>query len=295
MTLDIGDKHSTLFRGLSGFWQKFFKDAPDLEAYYQAAEIYLGQAYLDLLGAILNIGVVDTPIFNKEYWKLFAINETEVNFKEGPSLAEDSYIYDMPGDIVIADFLQNTIFEPDVLLEREVDFDVEDNDGLIRFREDPFRAYQDTEGNWLPTPGVAWRSINIEVGNQFTDSEKTGSWEDDYGIKRGDTLRLLAQRGRFLREGESGQPTAGSITYVAPNNWFFTGTDAGLCKPGDTIQVHDVGAPDEDFNGFYIVKDALGPNQVSLEATAFLPQASSTIDLNWKQYHHIYFDENAHD
>jgi len=105
MPLDIGDKHSTLFRGLSGFWQKFFKDAPDIEAYYQAAEIYLGQAYLDLLGAILNIGVVDTPIFNKEYWKLFVIKENEVNFKQGITLADDRYIYDMPGDIVIILFL----------------------------------------------------------------------------------------------------------------------------------------------------------------------------------------------
>ena len=103
MPLDIGDKYSTLFQGLSGFWQKFFKDAPDLEAYYQAAEIYLGQAYLDLLAAILNIGVVDTPIFNKEYWKLFAINENEVNFQQGESVAQDRYVYDMPGDIVITE------------------------------------------------------------------------------------------------------------------------------------------------------------------------------------------------
>ncbi len=295
MPLDIGDKNSTLFRGLSGFWQKYFKDAPDLEAYYQAAEIYLGQTYLDLLSAILNIGVVDTPIFNKEYWKLFAIKETEVNFELGPSVSEDRYVYDMPGDIVIADFLQNTIFEPDVLLERDVDFDVDDNDGIVRFHEDPFRAYQDTEGNWLPTPGVAWRSVNIEVGNQFTDEEKTGSWEDDFGVRRGDTLRILAYKGAFLREGESGQPTEGQLSYVGPGNWTFQGTGVGNCNPGDIIQVYNTAAPEEEFNGFYIVKTVFPPNQVTLEPTEFLPEATSTVGLNWKQFHAIYYDESSQD
>ena len=53
-TIDIGDKHSVLLQGLSGFWLRFFKDVKDLEAYYQASEVYLGQVYLDTMAAILN-------------------------------------------------------------------------------------------------------------------------------------------------------------------------------------------------------------------------------------------------
>ena len=66
MSFDTGDKNSVLFTGLSGFWQRFFRDAQDIEAYYRASETYLGQVYLDLLGSILNIGAIDTPILNKE-------------------------------------------------------------------------------------------------------------------------------------------------------------------------------------------------------------------------------------
>jgi len=295
MSQDIGDNHSTLFRGLSGFWQKFFKDAPDIEAYYQAAEVYLGQAYLDLLSAILNIGIVDTPIFNKEYWKLFAIKETEVNFKQGIISADNRYVYDMPGDIVNTDYLQSTIFEPDVLLEKDVDFEVEDNDGLIQFYADPFRAYQDESGAWLPSPGVAWRSLRVEVGNQFTDQDKTGTWEDDWGVRRGDTLRILAQTGTFLREGISGQPTEGQIVYVGPGQWVFNGTDVGNCQVGDIIQVYNTAAPEEEFDGFYVVKSTSPPGQVMLEATAFIPAATSTVGLNWKQFHATYFDDTYQD
>ena len=132
MSLNVGDRKSVLFTGLSGFWQRFFKDAKDIEAYYQAAEVYLGQIYLDLLSTILNIGIIDTPIFNKEYWKLFTILETELDFMAGASSNEDRFTYDMPDTAVIVDFLQNTIISPEIILEREVDFEViEDRKSVV--------------------------------------------------------------------------------------------------------------------------------------------------------------------
>lgn len=284
MGLDIGDRHSTLFTGLSGFWQRFFRDTQDLEAFYQASEIYLGQVYLDLLGTVLNIGVVDTPVFNKEYWRLFLIDETQVDFREGASVAEDRFWYDMPGTEVTTDFLQNTIFDPDVLFERGVDFDVENNDGYVRFYTDPFRGIQNTDGEWLPRPGIGWRTIQKQVGNQFTDQERNANWTDDSDVKRGDTLRLLASSGALVQSG-----VGGSITVGSPN--IFHGPpafDETLCQEGDIIIVYGSVVPDEDFDGVYIIGRWRALDQVDLESTFYVPSFSSTTPLQWRHYRAVY-------
>jgi len=302
MPLDIGDKHSVLFRGLSGFWQKFFKDAQDIEAYYQASEIYLGQVYLDLLSSILNIGIIDTPVFNREYWKLFTVKETELNFMAGAVATDDRYVYDMPGDTVSVDYLQNAILEPSIVMERDADFEVVDNDGLIRFYEDPFSADQDSDGNYMPTPGVAWRTVRTAVGNAMYDTGlaqyfpsvfKSGSYYDE-GVYRGDTARILAYRGNLLREG-----LAGSIQNVAPLS-IFHGTGVGICKAGDIIQVYDhAGAaldPNDVWKGFYIVKEVAStlPNQAILEPlTVGTTTGNSTLNLYWKQFSATYFGVNG--
>ena len=300
MTLDVGDKTSVLFDGLSGFWQTFFKDAPDLIAYYQAAEVYLGQVYLDLMAAVLNIGAIDTPIFNKEAWKLFAVLETELNFRVGETSNENRYLYDMPGDIVSVDFLQNTIFQPEVLLERGVEFFVEDNDGLIRFVDDPFRAYQDANGDWLPTPGVAWRSVKVQVGNRLCNTAYTlyGTPSSDAiyeeGIRRGDTLRVLAQKGVEVVNGSSG-----SIVKI-PGGFMFYGTGVEQLEVGDVVHVlgHDGGAghADDAYRDFYVIKTVYTnppvPNQVALEPLSVhnTVPAGSTANLEWAGYHAIYFE-----
>ncbi len=299
MPFDVGDKYSVLFTGLSGFWQRFFKDAKDIEAYYQAAEIYLGQVYLDLLSSILNIGLGDAPIFNREYWKLFTILETEIDYLAGAVVSDDRFIYDMPDTTVSVDFLQNAILAPDIVLERDVDFDVEDNDGLVRFHEDPFNAYTDDAGNLMPTPGIAWRTLRVAVGNLIYDTglamyhpaifKSTTAYSQ--GLRRGDTLRLLAYRGNLIEEG-----LTGSIKHF-PLSSIFYGANVGLCRVGDVIQVygHDGGSShvDDVWKAFYIVKevDSTLPNQAILEPLAMPSTAfDSTTNLYWMQYHALYFE-----
>lgn len=301
MLKDLADKSSVLFSGLSGYWQRFFKDWKDIQAYYQSSETYLGQVYLDLMAAVLNLGAVDTPIFNTEDWKLFTILETELNFKMGVNANEDRYLYDMPGDIVTIDLLQNTILSPTIAYERGVDFDVEDDDGFARFREDPFREFQDTTGEWLPQPGVAWRSVQIAVGNNFVNTAQTlyGVPENytayDDGIRRGDTLRLLARRGAEITSG-----TAGSISPIAGGYMFF-GTGVEAAKPGDIIHVYDqdggAGHVDEAYRDFYIVKRIFTnpsvPNQAELVAKSVhnTNPAGSTTNLSWRLYSGIAFED----
>lgn len=297
MALDIGDRNSVLFRGLSGFWQKFFKDAQDIEAYYQASEIYLGQAYLDLLGSILNIGIVDTPIFNKEVWKLFTIDETELDFVAGEATSEDRFYYDMPGEIVDASFLQNTIFNPEIVLEKDVNFEVLDNDGYIRFKDDPFRYATDDNGIWGPQPGVAWRTVRKEVGNRFIDRSTrmytTAPTDElyDSGVRRGDSLRLLGYHGTTTASG-----LVGSIVTI-PTGFQFTGTGVGAnCKIGDVLYLYGhsgaAGHADDTLRGYYTVNNILNTNQVELDAisrTGTRPTASTT-NLYWRRLRGIYFD-----
>lgn len=300
MVQDIGDKPSVLFGGLSGFWQAFFKDAADLEAYYQASEVYLGQTYLDLMSAVLNLGVVDTPVFNREMWKLFTVLETELNYRAGETVNEDRHLYDMPGDITSINFMQNTILQPEVLLERGVEFDVADSDGFVRFYDDPFRDFQDNNGEWQPMPGVAWRTVQRSVGNTLENvaqilygTEKNHTAYDD-GIRRGDTLRLLAQKGVELVTG-----LAGTITKI-PAGFMFFGTGVEQAKPGDVIQVygHDggVGHADDAYRDFYVVKrvftDPPVPNQAELEPLSVhnTGPAGSTANLYWRHYRAIYFE-----
>lgn len=297
MPFDIGDTPSTLFRGLSGFWLRFFKDTRDLEAYYQASEVYLGQVYLDLLSSILNIGIIDTPIFNKEYWKLFAIDETELNFKAGVTSAGDRFVYDMPGSTVLADFLQNTIFDPEIVMERDVDFEILEDDGLMRFYADPFRAYQDLDGNWAPQPGIAWRTVRKEVGNRIIENRVrlygTSSSEDYYsqGVRKGDTLRVLAYRGDSIVSGAAGGMSNVGINVVFDG--ILVGAD---CKVGDTLQIYGHSGPDGDpddaFRGRYLIREILNDNSVKLNPDTVSPLAPtlSTNALYWRTYKANYFD-----
>jgi len=269
----VGDIPSSLFSGLSSFWQRFFRDTVDLQSFYQASEVYLGQAYLDLLSSVLNIGIIDTPLFNREAWKLFAIREDEVFFQAGVTSAEDRYVYDMPGSIASIDFLQNTIFTPEVVLERDVNFDVLDNDGFVRFHANPFRT-----ANTLPISGVAWRYLDIEVGNRFTDTKRTSNWYDD-SVQIGDTLRLLGYAGIYLQNALVGD---GSYQYVGANIIFVS--SGGFASFDDTyignlIEITD--ATDTNYNGLFIIKSILVPNAVILEPTTYAPLATNPNPLTW--------------
>jgi hypothetical protein len=291
MAITIGDYPSTLLYGLSDFWQTFFKDIDDLQAFYQASEISLGEAYLDLLASVLNIGVVDTPLFDKEFWRLFAIRETELQFKAGLAVSEDRYMYDMPGPAVNTEFLQNTIFAPTIELERDVDFEVLDNDGYLRFFRDPFRDFQDSTGEWFPAKGLAWRYANVEVGNKFTDRKRGDvHWYADSDVRRGDSLRLLAYTGTQLYD--SGASLNGQIVYSVPDTFFVTtvlinGTGFDPTNIGDIIKVRN---STPTYDGFYVVKDIISPFQVLLEPMFYGVTASSGL-LEWELHKGVYFGE----
>ena len=292
---EIGDYNSTLFDALNGFWQQFFRDTQDLQAYYQASEAYLGQVYLDFLSLVLGTSVKDVPIFNREYWKLFAIKENDLQFLAGASTAENRFMLDMPGDVADADFLQNSIFNPTVLYEKDVDFEVESSDGYARFHENIFRTYVNDEGESTPTPGVAWRYVTIQVGNSFTDPEILEDWNTNTPAQPGDTLRLLAYRGALQESG-----TLARIEYVGAQLYF----QASILAPpvfsdpnmiGDTITVALAPVGSEVYNGVYVVAEWINDRRVRLEPTFCHPAATSLNVLPWEWHHAMYFNSFTRD
>jgi hypothetical protein len=289
MSMTLGDYPSTLLYGLSDFWVRFFRDVPDLEAYYQASEMALGEAYLDLLTTVLNVSVLDAPVFDKEDWRIFFIRETDLQFLAGVSPLDDRFLYDMPSSAVEVSFLQNTIFEPTVAYEKDVDFEVENTDGYIRFKEDPFRQIQDvTTGDWIPDKGVAWRYLNVQTGNKFLDRRRDVNWLDDSDVKRGDTLRILAYAG--VQKYDSAGGLNGQLQYLVPDVVFAI---IGPCtysfaesNIGDIIRVvNAVG-----FEGYYAIKEYLTPLTVRLEAMFYGVTASSGA-VDWQLYKGAYFGE----
>jgi len=294
---EVDDYNSSLFNGLSGFWQRFFRDTKDLQAFYKASEQYLGQVYLDLLGSVLSTGIVDTPVFNKEYWKLFLIKENELSFVAGDTVLDDKYKYDMPGSAVSLVLLQNSVFDPSVTFERDVDFSLKDDDGYIYFNRDIFNEVLDANLNTLvPLSGVAWRYSNIRVGNSLMDySFPTGNWERDTSVRKGDTLNLLAYRGVLVQEGNVGQfVVSGPVAFtVAGDSKTFDSTNVG-----DIIEVYS--ASDPTLVGYYLI-DRLHGSDLStcylpdgsllgVSTLCNLPTATSSADLKWRHYKAIYFD-----
>lgn len=297
-----GDKASVLFQSLSGFWQRFFRDTEDLEAFYQASETYLGQVYLDLMSSVLGTCLTDTPLFNREQWKLFLIDETQINYIQGLTAADDRYVFDPEGPIVNLQILQNTIFDPQVVYDRDVDYFVENNDGLVRFKEDPFRRASAPDGSYQPQPGVAWRKVSKAVGNRFVDSRAKSAqtyWDwYDAGVRKGDTLRYVAKSGAQLTTGATGSllETFSGDPDKPDFNLYDSAADfvTARCVVGDIVQVVSVTASaDVEFVGYYVVKTVTSATQLLLDGSAVpvtVPHGSSG-SVTWRVYTGIYLDE----
>lgn len=133
----LGNNVTTLLHGLSDFWLRFYADYDELAAMYQGTEVLLGQAYLDMLSSFLNISIAETPLFNKEFFKLLTVREDTVTFSEGLNPEDDGYVFSLPDTIVDAQVLQNKVVDPTASLERHRHFSLDDAAYTLRFKEDP--------------------------------------------------------------------------------------------------------------------------------------------------------------
>lgn len=180
-----GYPHSFL-HGLSDFWTRFFADADQLDSLYQGAAILVGQAYLDLLGAVLNLSLRDAPVFNKEYYKLVLIREDQVAFRRGAASNDDRWLVQLTDGLVAFQSLDNRVIEPTVSFQENNDYDL--GATTVRFKKDITDPLHD--GN--PSLGFARRIVDVATGGSFDDSLRpVGTKWVTRGVYKGDTLRLL--------------------------------------------------------------------------------------------------------
>lgn len=172
--------------GLSDFWTRFFADSPQLQELYNATAIVVGQAYLDLLASVLNISLHDTPVFNREYYRLVALREDEVSFQKGLAPSDDRWVAPLLDGLVTFASLDNRVLNPTASLQEALDYEIVDREVL--FKTDPTDPLHDG----VPLSNYARRLVDVSTGGAFDDSTRTvtESWRTR-GVYKGDTLRLL--------------------------------------------------------------------------------------------------------
>jgi hypothetical protein len=195
---NVYEGKANFLHGLSDMWTRFFRDRPRLEAMYKGTEILAGQAYLDLVGNILCLSVRETPVFRKEFFKLITVREDLVTLRD-----DGNWQFEVT-DAGIKDFqfLYNKIFDPTVVLESSIDFEVENEDAdVIVFYTNPC----DWDGAGATIPGVASRAVVVadSDGNE-TEERELAFWAPDAQIDNNDLyLNFGHMVGRFEPSSEA--------------------------------------------------------------------------------------------
>lgn len=198
---------ANFIHGLSDLWTRFFRDKPRLEAMYKGTEILAGQAYLDLVGNILCLSQREIPIFRKEFFKLLTVREDLITERD-----DGNWEFEVT-DAGIKDFqyLYNKIFDPTVVLEKNIHF-VVDNDLIdaVVFYTNPF----DWDGAGGLIPGVASRTVEVLGDDGSTTTERElAFWIPDAQIDNHDMyLNFGHLIGRFEPSSEAYRSLIQGIT-----------------------------------------------------------------------------------
>jgi len=166
---NIYEGTANFIRGLSDLWTRFFRERPQLEAMYKGTEILAGQAYLDVLGNILSISVRNAPRWRRDLFKLMTIREDELT-----TTGDGSHAFELtPLGLKDFMFIYNKIFDPTVVLEKEVHYTIDisgaTDELLFKATYNPF----DWQGSGTSIPGVPYRFVDVldDDGNTQTYKE----------------------------------------------------------------------------------------------------------------------------
>lgn len=185
----IGNNQHTLLHGLSDFWLRFYADTDELQAFHHGTELLLAQTYLDMVSSFLNISIQDTPLFNKEFFKLILVREDRIALDEGSNPTGDRHAYLLDDAINVAQVLQNKVYDPTASLVHGGGYDLGltdlDGDDIIdyslRFESDPTgapgRLISSTSEGYLLTygTGALTRFYVVNTDTPFKDV-KVGYW-----------------------------------------------------------------------------------------------------------------------
>lgn len=232
----IGNNPESFLHALSDFWTRFFADIGDIRATYEATSVLFGQAYLDLLSAVLNTSVDEAPLFRKELYRLLTIREDQVVWQQDfANLNNSRWLYTGANfSLKGLAALHNKVYKPDAALAvgRDVDSGTS-SEGPLRFiSQDP------TEPPPLSSPleKFASRIVSVPVGGSFSASGV--DWLAG-GVKKGDVLHThpylnIPQGVRTLADTQ----TYSVVRVTATELQLSTATPAPVFPSGMQQPVH---------------------------------------------------------
>lgn len=145
--------------GLGDFWSVFFRDAELVEALGRGVEQLLGQAYLDILTGVLHSSLPDSPIFDRELWRLITIRKDQARYN-ATDTTWDVELDAAQVNLATAGTLQSGVLRPLTVLEHGLDYELVRRTApltpILKFQVDPFA--EATRTAW---PGVASRMVDV--------------------------------------------------------------------------------------------------------------------------------------
>ncbi len=175
------DPDHNLVRALSDFWVAFFRDTANVEAYYEGAQINLGQLYLELFETALSGSLASAPLHARQYFKLYRVRESDLRFVEGPATVDDRWRYRPLERVAALRGLMNRVVSPTAVWEERRDYDVVD--GGLAFHDDPFTT----------TAPFPVRTIPVVFPMAYKDP-LARAWSL-HGVNPGDRLRVRIRNG----------------------------------------------------------------------------------------------------
>lgn len=173
--MPVADTSASFLHGLSDLWLRFFKDKNQLEALYRGTENLVGQAYLDLLDTVLNLSIRNTPVWNREYYKLLTVREDLCTY----DIARDRWVFDLPDNIQEFKLLCNKLVSPTKMMQVNVDFEIDLSGATdqLMFKHNPFTS--GTGGSI--EDGYAWRTVQVDS----VDQREIAFWVPNANIDKG--------------------------------------------------------------------------------------------------------------
>jgi hypothetical protein len=146
MPMPLDERSTSLLRGLSDFWTRFFADTAELEAFFNATEIQLADAYLQILQTFLGISLQDVPLFRRNAFRLLTIREDRIAYRAAFNAGASRYLYTLPEAYSTVPALQNKVFDPTVAFVPGTEYDLDTGAYALQFVQDPTGSVGQTLG-----------------------------------------------------------------------------------------------------------------------------------------------------
>ena len=162
-TYPVSDEFGqALLNTVGSYWYYYFGDRDLLRDHYRSLGHEFGQTYLDYLTAVAAVSRFNVPVFRTEDWYLLVLKQSDRDtvknvygqeemtygwtYKYGEAQTEE-VLFPMPqnldffGNMVDAPFtIYNRVLMPSKSWAFGVDYDIDYERRLLRFREDPFES-----------------------------------------------------------------------------------------------------------------------------------------------------------